>query len=199
MRARHWFAALLCAQLIPVASAAPADDFLAALSAHCGKAYAGSITANEPADPNDPFIGKALVMHVRECSPQQVKVPFHVGDDHSRTWIFTRTEDGLRLKHDHRHADGSPDELTMYGGQSKQAGSATRQEFPVDSESIALFERTDRKVSTTNTWAVEVNPETYVYELSRPGRLFRVSFDLSKTVPEPPAPWGSEATPAAAD
>jgi hypothetical protein len=25
-------------------------------------------------------------------------------------------EEGLQLKHDHRHEDGTPDEVTMYGG-----------------------------------------------------------------------------------
>jgi hypothetical protein len=163
-----------------------------ALAAHCGKAYGGTVVTNEPPDPNDPFNGKALVIHVRECSTEQIKVPFHVGADHSRTWIFTRTATGLRLKHDHRHLNGEPDELTMYGGESKDAGSAARQEFPVDAESRALFERTDRLVSTTNTWAVELDSQHYIYELTRPGgRVFRVRFDLGTTVPEPPAPWGS--------
>lgn len=190
----HAIGAVLLTCLVAPAIAAPADEFLAALGAHCGKAYAGTITANEPADPADPFIGQALVMHVRECSPTEVKVPFHVGEDHSRTWIFTRTEGGLRLKHDHRHADGSPDELTMYGGESQQEGTANRQEFPVDDESIALFERTGRNVSTTNTWAVELDDKHYVYELSRPGgRLFKVRFDLGQTVDLPPPPWGSTA------
>ena len=43
--------------------------------------------------------GKALVMHVRGCDEpsKQLLVPFHVGDDHSRTWVITRTADGLRL------------------------------------------------------------------------------------------------------
>ena len=69
----------------------PADSFVAAIAQHCGKAYAGRITANEPAAPNDPFDGKLLVMHVRECGPGQLRIPFHVGDDHSRTWVITRT------------------------------------------------------------------------------------------------------------
>lgn len=197
MHIRIGIASLLVASAVSSAKAAPADDFLAALTAHCGKAYAGTIVANEPADPKDPFIGQSLVMHVRECGPKQIKVPFHVGDDRSRTWIFTRTDQGLRLKHDHRHADGSPDELTLYGGDSQQAGSATRQTFPVDAESITLFERLDRKVSTTNVWAVELDPQAnaFVYELSRPGRLFRVRFDLNNPLPLPPPPWGADAAP----
>nr|WP_298132406.1 hypothetical protein [uncultured Pseudoxanthomonas sp.] len=179
-----------------VLSPAPADAFLAALAQHCGKAYAGRITANRPASTApDPFEGKTLVMHVRGCDAptQEIRVPFHVGDDHSRTWVLTRTAAGLRLKHDHRHEDGSPDAVTMYGGDTAGAGTAQRQAFPVDAESVAMFQREGPAASVTNTWAMELVPaKTFVYELSRPnGRLFRVEFDLTTPVALPPAPWGS--------
>src|SRR5690606_8392331 len=140
---------------------APADEFLLRLAEHCGQAFAGRIVANEPASPEpDAFEGQALVMHVRGCDDptRELRVPFHVGDDHSRTWVLTRTEAGLRLKHDHRHEDGSPDEQTMYGGETTAPGTAVRQEFPVDQASIELFGRTGAEVSTTNTWAMEVEP-----------------------------------------
>ena len=182
------------------ASSAAPDAFLSALSSLCGKAYAGRIVANEPAAvpgaPPDPFEGKALVMHVRECAPGEIRVPFHVGDDHSRTWVISRTDSGLRLKHDHRHEDGSPDVLTMYGGDTTAPGTATRQEFPVDAESKVLFERQGLVASMSNVWAIEIEPgRSYVYELARPGRLFRVEFDLAKPVALPPPPWGSTARP----
>lgn len=178
----------------------PTDAFLAALAGHCGKAYAGRIVANEPAaapgTTPDPFEGKTLVMHVRECTPGEIRVPFHVGEDRSRTWVITRTDDGLRLKHDHRHEDGSPDVLTLYGGDTTTPGTATRQEFPADAESKALFERQGLKASVANTWAIEIVPgQRYVYELARPGRLFRVEFDLTKPVVAPAPPWGSESHP----
>jgi hypothetical protein len=176
------------------AVAAP-DAFMKALRQHCGQAYAGRIVTNVPAEPNDPFEGKALVMHVRECAADEIKVPFHVGDDHSRTWVITRTDIGLRLKHDHRHEDGSEDSLTQYGGDTVNMGSARRQEFPVDQFSIDMFTAQDRAVSTTNTWAIEIEPDQrYLYELSRPGgRLLQVEFDLGKPVPTPPTPWGHAA------
>ncbi len=147
-----------------------------------------------PAEGEDPFAGKPLVMHVRECSADELKVPFHVGDDHSRTWVITRTNTGLRLKHDHRHADGSPDAVTMYGGDTDGAGTAVRQSFPVDAESVEMFGREGLKASIQNTWAMEIEPgQRFLYELSRPGgRLFRVEFDLSEPVELPPAPWGHE-------
>lgn len=192
-------AALLAlgAGLAPSGPADPAghaaDEFLAALARHCGQAFAGRIVANEPAAVNDPFEGKPLVMHVRQCAQDELRVPFHVGDDRSRTWVLTRTGAGLRLKHDHRHEDGSPDVLTMYGGDTAAPGTVTRQEFPADAESKALFERQGLTASLANVWAMEVEPgRRFVYELARPGRLFRVEFDLSRPVPPPPPPWGSE-------
>lgn len=177
-------------------SAAPADRFLAALATHCGHAFAGRVLVDTPVSATpSAFAGKPLVMHVRGCDDpaRELRVPFHVGDDHSRTWVLTRTATGLRLKHDHRHADGSADALTQYGGATIDAGGASRQEFPVDAESIALFKRLGSTASLSNTWAMEIQPgRSVVYELSRPGgRLFRVEFDLTQPVALPPAPWGS--------
>lgn len=171
---------------------APADAFLAALRSHCGQAFAGRVVVDTPASANDTFAGKPLVMHVRECGTDTTRVPFHVGDDHSRTWVLTRTANGLRLKHDHRHEDGSSDKVTMYGGDTAAVGTAQRQAFPVDAESIANFKANGLTASVTNTWAMEIEPgRRFLYELSRPnGRLFQVEFDLSRPVPAPPAPWG---------
>jgi hypothetical protein len=177
----------------PIATA-PADKFYENVAALCGQSFAGKIVANTPAAATpDPFAGKALVMHVRDCSENELRIPFHVGDDHSRTWVITRRTNSLRLKHDHRHADGSPDAVTMYGGDTRGAGTERRQEFPVDAESVAMFQAQGMQASLTNTWAMEILPKSeFVYELSRPGgRLFRVSFDLTQPVATPPAPWGA--------
>lgn len=172
-------------------------QFMNHLAGLCGQAYEGRVVANEPAQPDDPFEGRSLVMHVRECGQEQIRIPFHVGDDHSRTWVLTATGDGLRLKHDHRLEDGSDDPVTMYGGDTATAGTATRQEFPVDKESVALFEREGLTASVTNTWAMEIHPgERFVYELARPGgRLFQVEFDLTTPVDLPPTPWGYDELP----
>ena len=176
-------------------AAGPQDQFFAALSAHCGKAYAGALVSDQQADAD--MRGKPMVMHVRTCTADRIEIPFHIdgtgpdgGWDRSRTWIVTRTATGLRLKHDHRHADGSKDELTMYGGDTASPGTATRQEFPVDAESIALFTRTGRSVSNSNIWAIETGDDGFTYELRREGRLFRVAFAYDRPVAPPPAPWG---------
>ncbi|PKP90658.1 MAG: hypothetical protein CVT77_14430 [Alphaproteobacteria bacterium HGW-Alphaproteobacteria-16] len=166
----------------------PADAFLTRIAAHCGKAYAGRVVTTDAAD--SAFAEQRLVMHVAACEPGRVRVPFHVGADRSRTWVFTRTATGIRLKHDHRHKDGTSDVLTMYGGDSTPPGTAQRQDFPADAESIALFRANGAEVSVTNVWAVEISDTHYAYELRRPNRHFRVEFDLTKPVPAPELPWG---------
>lgn len=183
-----------CAPPATLNRATPQQTFFNKVSSLCGRAYAGRIVADQPAPTGaDPFTGKALVMHVRECSGDTIRIPFHVGDDRSRTWVLTRATSDLRLKHDHRHPDGTPDAVTMYGGHTQAAGTVSRQEFPVDAESQAMFTREGRTVSNTNVWAMEIAPgRSFVYELAREGRLFRVEFDLAAPVAAPPPPWGAE-------
>src|SRR5690606_42124963 len=92
-----------------------------------------------------------------------------------------------------RQDAGSEDALTMYGGDAAPPGTAVRQEFPVDAESVAMFEREGLTASVTNTWGMEIDPgRRFVYELRRPdGRQFRVEVVLTRPVELPPAPWGS--------
>ena len=119
--------------------------------------------------------GKPMVATFGECSAQAVRINFAVGEDSSRNWLITRTPLGLRLKHIHLHKDGSEDELSRYGGDTVAAGTAVRQEFPVDAFSKDLFTRRNTAQSNTNIWAVEVEPaRSFAYELRRAGRFFRV-------------------------
>jgi hypothetical protein len=182
------FALSACATDAPPLS--PQASFFEAVSAYCGKAYEGRLVTNDAADAD--MAAARLVMEVRECSASEVRIPFHVGEDRSRTWVLTRTGVGLRLKHDHRHEDGSEDVLTQYGGDTAAPGTASRQEFPADMYSKDLFLREGRAVSVDNVWAMEIGATRFAYELRRPERHFRVEFDLTTPVAPPPPPWGAE-------
>ncbi len=168
------------------------DEFWKNLSAHCGQAFAGQMTGfSRPSD--DGWLDRSVVMHVRECSDDEIRIPLHVGEDRSRTWVLTRSHQGLRLKHDHRHEDGSEDAVTWYGGHTTDPGRSWRQTFPADDYSMALFLASGLNVSVGNFWSMEVHPdEKFAYELVRSGRLFRAEFDLTSPVEPPPAPWGHE-------
>jgi hypothetical protein len=168
------------------------ESLIEGLSQYCGQAFEGEITS-PVTEADAAFAGERLVMHVRECFADEVRVPFHVGDDHSRTWVITRLDDGrLRLKHDHRHEDGSEDVLTQYGGESVAPPVTARVEFPADGFSRDLFEREGIPVSMDNVWIMEITDDTFTYALTRPNRLFEVTFDLTNPVDAPPTPWGWE-------
>jgi hypothetical protein len=183
--------ALGCAAAPPAADLANAEQqgFWASLQALCGRAFQGHVVQDTPGG-DDTFSNSALVMHVRECGEAEIRIPFHVGEDRSRTWVLTRTDQGLRLKHDHRRPDGTPDEVTQYGGDTGAPGTAEWQEFPADTYTATLL-----PAAATNVWTVEVIPDTtFAYALRREGteRRFRVQFDLTRPVAPPPAPWGSD-------
>jgi hypothetical protein len=182
--------ALLAACTTTPQTASPQDAFLANLKTLCGKAFEGKVVSTDKADAA--MAKERLVMHVRDCTSDGVRIPFNVGDNRSRTWVITRTATGLRLKHDHRHEDGSEDKVTQYGGDTATEGTAQRQEFPVDSFSIAMFERENLKASVTNVWAMEVKPTLFAYELRRANRFFRVEFDATHAIPAPPPSWGAK-------
>jgi hypothetical protein len=172
----------------PAAPADPQQAFWARLQSLCGQAYRGTL-AEGTAPTDEAFRKLELVMHVRECSDAAIRIPFHAGEDRSRTWVLTRTADGLRLKHDHRHEDGSEDRVTQYGGDTKDAGAPQRQEFHADAHTATLI-----PAARTNIWTVEVVPgERFAYALRREGtdRRFRVEFDLTQPIPPPPPPWGA--------
>jgi len=159
-----------------------ADRFFQNMSTMCGKSFAGRLIAGDASDAS--FATADMRAHVRECSASDVGIAFDVGEDRSRTWIVTRTADGLRLKHRHMLKDGTEDPVSQYGGDTVQAGTSKRQEFPADAYSKMMFTKEGRTVSNSNVWAFEIEPKrTLTYELARPGRLFRVSFDLGKPLP----------------
>lgn len=168
------------------ATDAGVDPFWRSLTALCGKAYEGRLI--EGTEPSDESIGEQrLVMHVRSCSDREIRIPFHVGDDRSRTWVLTRTAGGLRLKHDHRHEDGTPDRITQYGGDARLTAGPLTQEFPADDYTANLL-----PAARTNVWTLRIDPGTsFTYALRREesGRRFRVDFDLTRPVPAPPPPW----------
>lgn len=177
--------------LPPVTEASPLDAWWTHLSALCGQAFAGRLTSKDAADAD--MAEQSMTMHVRRCEERRLEIPFHVGENRSRTWVLTRTDQGLQLQHDHRHEDGSEDVVTLYGGMTKTPGTKVKQDFPADDYSKQLFEANGLDVSVANTWSMEIiSGQRFSYILRRPERHFQVDFDLSQAVEAPPAPWGHE-------
>lgn len=170
-----------------IAETSPADSWWERLEALCGQAFEGRLM--RAPDGDDSLSDQRLVMHVRSCEPDRIRIPFIAGEDLSRTWVLTRHEDGtIELRHDHRHPDGTEEDATQYGGVTVSPGSDFGQIFPGDHVTTARL-----PTSWQNVWLMEVHPgERFVYHVRRVGteRAFHVEFNLTASVEPPPAPWG---------
>lgn len=75
------------------------NAFVKNLRAHCGSTFGGKVTSTDAQD--DDFRNSPIVVEI-QCSREAILMPLHVGDDHSRAWRLTRTDDGegtLKLTH----------------------------------------------------------------------------------------------------
>jgi hypothetical protein len=183
------------ARTAPAGATDPQEAWWVRMQSLCGQAFAGEMVRYDPAMDSG-WLDRDVIMHVRECSPTEIRIPLHVGENRSRTWVLTRTADGIRLKHDHRHADGTEEVSTQYGGDTVDRGTATRQEFPADAHSRRLFLAQDHPDGVHNVWIMEIHPgERFTYNLTRPNRDFAADFDLTRPVASPPPPWAVEPEP----
>ena len=158
--------------------------FLEQFKPFVGQYFEGEIVAG--AKEGDAFSGKRLLMEVMSYDDREVKIPFYVGDDKSRTWILSYSNHLLTLKHDHRHQDGTADAVTFYGGTATNEGNKLIQVFPADKETCSLLDH-----ASQNVWWITMDGSTYTYNLRRIGsdRVFSVKFDLTKPVKSDYKPW----------
>jgi len=151
-------------------------DYFSRWQGLCGAKFEGLTTF--PEQPGEEFRGKRLVANVKSCSATEIRIPFAVGDDHSRTWVLSKTDQGqLLLKHDHRHQDGTPDEITNYGGFAA-VGNALSQSFPADGYTSQLIPE-----AATNVWQISLSQDNsqLTYYLERHGEpRFRAEFTRSR-------------------
>ena len=145
----------------PTATADARGRFFANLRELCGQRFEGE--TEFPPDPEHPLAGKKLVITFEQCGEKEIRIPLHAGEDRSRTWILTLSGDRLLLKHDHRHPDGTPDKVTMYGGWATE-GDERRQRFAADEETAKLIPE-----AATNVWTIEVDKAggRLIYALER--------------------------------
>lgn len=127
-------------------------QFFKSLNKLCGARFEGAMTY--PEEGQDSFAGKLLVASIDSCNSEQIKIPFAVGEDTSRTWIISKTANGLQLKHDHRHADGTPDEINMYGGLALNEGSPYSQSFYADEHTATII-----PAAATNVWTLSLSKD----------------------------------------
>lgn len=152
--------------------------FLNNIAMLCGQTFAGQETFI--AEGRESWADKQFVMHVTVCEDDRVYVPFHLDDDHSRTWMFLVEDGRLRFRHDHRHDDGTPEEITMYGGYADGSGTSLLQSFPADDYTCKML-----PTSCNAMWRVFLSDDlkTFSYQLLYDDELlFEGAFDISNNI-----------------
>jgi hypothetical protein len=150
------------------------DAFFDKLASLQGQSFPGRTLFMS--EPDEAMLHSDLLMHVAKVEGDTMHVRFLVGDDTSRTWILTRTRDGLHLRHRHLYPDGTPHDLTNYGGWAA-SGNPLSQSFPADDLTKELLPQ-----ASTNVWTMkfDTNRQVFIYDLQRHARpRYRAEFDLS--------------------
>ncbi|MGY8985979.1 MAG: hypothetical protein ACKVIX_05030 [Sphingomonadales bacterium] len=168
------------------------DKFFDQVNALCGQAFSGGV--DHDISNVSRYSDQKLILHIRDCSDSQIKIPLHVGDNSSRILIFTKNAGSIKLQHDHRHQDGTSDDLTLYGGYNTASGVANAQSFSESTESTEIFKAFAKDRSRPSVWSLTLNPEEITYQLVRPGMVIAFKFDLSKPVAHPPIAWDLSTT-----
>ncbi|MBW6499515.1 MAG: hypothetical protein K0B09_14090 [Bacteroidales bacterium] len=154
--------------------------FVNNLASLCGQTFLGEQVYRSHHGAS--WADKKLVMHVTVCEEDKVFIPFHLDDDHSRTWMFVAEDGKLRFKHQHLHEDGTPEEGSMYGGYADDRGTAFVQYFPADEYTGQVIEG-----GAGNVWIVSLAEDlsSYSYRLDRDGeKRLEIRFDLTQPVSE---------------
>jgi hypothetical protein len=152
--------------------------FFESMKAMCGETFGGRTVYAEAGD--ETFEPARLYFTVEECGENELRIPFVVAGDDSRTWILTLGDRGLTFSHEHLQADGAEYPTSGFGGHATDDGTATFQRFP-DFRATAATPAAERRV-----WKLRIDREhdLFVYDLDRGGRLaYRLVFHLG-----PPSP-----------
>lgn len=158
-----------------IVSVSSESAFFQSLAERCGDVYFGDSVY--PDDPEHELYGAELKMTIESCTDNEIRIPFQVNEDRSRTWILTLSDEGLLFKHDHRYDDGTPHDLTNYGGWSAAGGSPTKMSFPADSETTEMLPE-----AATNVWTMELDLENnqFTYFLERHSQpRYKAAFSLN--------------------
>lgn len=154
----------------------PKDEFWGRVSALCGHTYSGELVS-EPIPSDQAFAEGEVAMDVRECSERSIMIDLILDGHVHGTWELTKHVSQLELRH--HHDDG----LTGYGGYSTPNSSGSRMNFPADDVTKEIFGAEGYEAGFENVWAMEARAgSVFAYELTRPGRLFRLVFSTTNPI-----------------
>jgi hypothetical protein len=152
------------------------QKFVENLADFCGQSFVGKQTFI--ADGRESWAEKNMIICFKNCSEGRLEISFSLNDDKSRTWLLLEEDGRLRFRHDHRNVDGTPEEITLYGGYATEAGTNNQQVFPADDYTCQLLPN-----ACQASWEMDLAQDlsSFSYSLINVGELlFKVEFDLTQ-------------------
>ncbi len=138
----------------------------------CGNSYTGRTSF--PTEQSHALTGSSLRITFEVCSEDEMRIPFQINNDTSRTFIIRQEENGrLELRHD-ISTEGEP---SMYGGFADTSSTATRQVFRADEITVGIAPE-----AVANVWTMEIDlgNNRFIYDLKRGDeQRFRGVFDVA--------------------
>lgn len=151
-------------------------EFFVNLIERCDDTYAGESTyPTNP--PHDGLENVELRATISTCTSEKVHISLQTGDDGSHTIVISRVDEGLQMRHEHRQPDGTPMDITDYGGLANDQGTSTRQYFEAGESAIDMIPDAE-----SNVWIIDlgIDDEILVYSLEKQQEtVFRA--ELEKT------------------
>lgn len=174
-------AAVAPAEPVSAAALDPLADqraFFENLRALCGQTFGGRTILAPVTDRT--FEPARLYMVVKDCAGDEIRIPFIVGEDASRTWVFQMRKEGLKFFHEHLRPDGTEHEPSGFGGYATGDGSPVFQSF-ADFSATAGTPLGERRI-----WRLRLDTDhkLFVYYLDRGGvPAYRLSFHMGPASP----------------
>jgi hypothetical protein len=148
---------------LPDTVANPQRAFFDHMRAHCGEEYPGRAVIAPASD--DTFRPAYLGMRIESCTADQIRIPFIVDGDESRTWVLTMDNGDLVFTHEHLLEGDTLSSNSGWGGRAA-AGTGTEwfQHFPDHRWSPDRVAEENR-----SHWRMRLDPEhgQFVYYLDR--------------------------------
>jgi hypothetical protein len=143
--------------------ASPQQAFFDHMASLCGQEFPGRAVIAPESDPT--FRPAFLGMRIERCEESEIRIPFLVDGDESRTWILTLDGDDLVFTHEHMLEGDTLSSNSGWGGRAVAgSGTALFQHFPDhrwDPEQVPESRRSH--------WRMRLDPDhgQFVYYLDR--------------------------------
>jgi hypothetical protein len=147
-------------------------EFFANLFENCGETFSGQVS--EMQETQNDISGETLIATFQTCTEEEVQIALAENGNALRTWIVSRSDDGLQLNLRNANAGDPTMEATGFGGMANDEGSANSQVFEASDSTAEAMGDTDAGV-----WTLGIEDGQFSYALEQGGET-TISGTLSK-------------------